>query len=1143
MRRALTLVGVLCLAALLATFVFPGPQADAQKAAPAKPAGEKAVKADKKAGEKAEAKAGVAGGKEAAAAAGGEEKEKEAEKEKEDKDPMSAGTFAGLKFRTIGPAYCSGRIADFAINPKDPAEYYVAVASGNIWKTTNAGTTWDPIFDKYGAYAIGCLAMDPNNPHVIWAGTGENNHQRALGYGDGVYKSTDGGKSWKNMGLKESRQIGMIAIDPRDSKVVYVAAEGSVWGPGGDRGLYKTADGGKTWTKVLEISENTGVNNVVLDPRNPDVLYATSEQRRRHVGIKIGGGPESAIYKSEDAGKTWNKLTSGIPAGDKGGIGIAVSPVDPDFVYAIIEAAGDEGGFFRSTDRGASWAKMGDHTAQGQYYNEIYCDPKDVDRVYSVETVTQVTEDGGKTWRALGNKQRHVDDHALWIDPADTDHLLIGGDGGIYETWDRGQNWEFKPNLPVTQFYRVNVDEERPFYNVYGGTQDNSSMGAPSRTISSQGIVNSDWFVTQFGDGFWTAADPTNPDIVYAEAQYGNMVRYDRKSAESIDIRPEPRPGELSYRWNWDTPLFVSPHAPARIYCAANKVFRSDDRGDSWTVISDDLTAQIDRSAVPVMGKYWSVDAVAWNVSTSQLGTIVSLAESPKRENLLYAGTDDGLIQVSEDAKTWRRIDAFPGVPTNTYVSDVMPSLFDENVVFAAFNNLKRDDFKPYLLKSVDKGRTWISIAGDLPANGSVQVIQQDHVNPDLLFVGTEFGAFFTVDGGKKWIRFKGGLPTISVKDIAIQRRENDLVLATFGRGFYILDDYSALRQISADALQKEAALYPAKDAWMFIPKGELYGQGGTYYAGENPPYGAVFTYYLKEAPKTKEEARHENEKELFKAGKPIPMPTEAELRAEAQEEKPYLVFTVADETGQVVRRLTAKAEKGIHRLAWDLRYPALSPISDGERARGRGEGRSGILAMPGKYRVSMAICADGKLKELAGPVEFSAEVLRNTTLPVADRAELVAFQKSAAEMARSIQGAQRLAEEMARQVAAMKKAVQLTPAASPALLDRVRAAEKELDDILFAFQGKKPAASQEENPPAPVPLNLRLSALVETQVRSTSGVTRTQRTMVDILRQEFPPVRERIRKMQEVELPAIEKEMEAAGAPWTPGRLPDWKF
>ncbi|MBN2433544.1 MAG: glycosyl hydrolase, partial [Acidobacteria bacterium] len=701
------------------------------------------------------------------------------------KDPMSSATFSGLKFRAIGPAWASGRIADFAVNPHDPSEYYVAVASGHIWKTENAGTTWRPVFDNYGAYSIGCLAMDLSNTHVVWAGTGENNHQRALGYGSGVFKTMDGGKSWKNMGLKESRQIGMIAIDPRDSNVVYVAAEGSAWGPGGDRGLYKTVDGGQNWEKVLEISEDTGINNVILDPRNPDIVYATSEQRRRHVHTKIGGGPESGIHKSTDGGKTWRKLSRGLPGGHVGGIGLALSPVNPDVLYAIIEAALDQGGFFRSTDRGESWSKMSDHASSGQYYNEIFCDPKDVDKVYSVETITHYTEDGGRTWQRLSNNNRHVDDHAMWIDPANTRHFLIGGDGGIYESWDGGSTYEFKPNLPVTQFYRVNVDDTEPFYYVYGGTQDNNSMGGPSRNLSSRGVANDEWFVTNGGDGFWTASDPTNPDIVYAEAQYGNMVRYDRKSGEAVSIQPEPRKDEDTYRWNWNTPLFISPHSPTRLYCAANKVFRSDDRGDSWQVISDDITARIDRNTWPVMGKFWSVDAVAKDVSTSQYGTIVSLAESPVQENLLYAGTDDGLIQVSTDARTWTKIETFPDVPEHTYVADILPCRFDANVVYAAFDNRKRDDFKPYLLMSRDQGKTWTSVAGNLPENGTVHTIVQDPVRPELLFAGTEFGCFFSVDNGAKWIQLKAGIPDIAVRDMVIQKRENDLVLATFGRGFY----------------------------------------------------------------------------------------------------------------------------------------------------------------------------------------------------------------------------------------------------------------------------------------------------------------------------------------------------------------------
>ncbi len=647
---------------------------------------------------------------------------------------ITSSLVSGLKLRSIGPAWASGRIADFAVNPRNSAEYYVAVASGNVWKTENNGTTFKPVFDNYGAYSIGVVKADPTNFNTVWVGTGENNHQRALGYGDGVYKSTDGGKSFKNMGLKESRQIGGIVIDPRNPDIVFVACEGSAWGPGGDRGLFRTADGGKTWEKVLNISENTGVNNVVIDPSDPDIMYATSEQRRRHYYTKIGGGPESAVYKSTDAGLTWNKIMKGLPSGDIGGMGIDVSPVDPDVVYLIVEAAEDKSGFYRSADQGESWEKMSNHASSGQYYNEIYCDPKEVDKVYSMETVSYVTSDGGKNWTALSNNGRHVDDHALWIDPSNTRHFMIGGDGGMYETWDNGSTWDFKENLPVTQFYRVHVDNAWPFYNVYGGTQDNNSMVGPSQSLKRGGASNDDWTITAGGDGFWIDSDPTNPDIIYTESQYGNLSRFDRKSGERVSIRAIERKGEESYKWNWNAPMFVSKHSPTRIYHAANKVFRSDDRGDSWQVISEDLTTQTDRNSWPVMGKFWSADAVAKDVSTSLWGTIVSLAESPLNENLLFAGTDDGVISVTENGgKTWSQVKTFAGIPEYTYVSHLHADRFNENVVYAAFDNLQRDDFKPYILKSTDKGKTWTSIAGNLPANGTVNCLEQDFVNPDLL--------------------------------------------------------------------------------------------------------------------------------------------------------------------------------------------------------------------------------------------------------------------------------------------------------------------------------------------------------------------------------------------------------------------------
>jgi len=1070
-------------------------------------------------------------------------KKKEEEKKEEPKPFVNSGLVSGLKWRSIGPAWASGRIADFAVNPENPKEYYVGVASGNVWKTENNGTTWKPIFDKYGSYSIGVVELDPNNPNVVWVGTGENNHQRALGYGDGVYKSLDGGKSFKNMGLKESRQIGGIVIDPRNSDVVFVAAEGSVWGPGGDRGLYKSTDGGETWNKVLEISENTGVNNVVMDPFNPDIMYATSEQRRRTSFTKIGGGPESAVYKSTDGGENWRKIMKGLPGVHIGGMGIAVSPVDPNYIYLIMEAADDKGGFFRSTDKGESWNKMSDHHSSGQYYNEIFCDPINVDKVYSVETRSVFTTDGGKTWTNISTRGRHVDDHALWIDPKDTEHYIIGGDGGIYETWDAGNTFDFKENLPVTQFYRVFVDDAEPFYNVYGGTQDNNSMGGPSRTTSRSGVINDEWYVTMGGDGFWAATEPGNPDIVYTEYQYGNMYRFDKRSGETISIKPRERKGELTYKWNWNTPLIVSPHKKTRLYVAANKVFRSEDRGNTWEVISDDLTAQVDRNSFPVMGKYWPADAVSKDVSTSQWGTIVSLDESKVKEDLLYAGTDDGVISVTEDGgDNWTQVKSFPGVPEYTYVSDIFADRFNENVVYATFDNLKRDDFKPYVYKSADKGKTWVNISGNLPENGTVHTIMQDFVRPELLIVGTEFGIYFTIDNGENWIELKSGLPTIPVRDIAIQERESDLAIATFGRGFYILDDYSPLREVSADLENKDAYIFPVKDALMFVQTSGKSNQGNTYFTADNPEYGATFTYFLKEVPKTKAQLRKEEEKELFKEGKPIPQPSWRELQLEEQQEKTHLIFTIYDKDGNVINQFSKAPSKGINRVNWNMTYAAtantrirgkFNPISNAGR---------GIMVMPGTYKVGLKMWHEGELTELVDPVEFSCKKLNNTTLPAEDYNENVEFAEKVNKLALAMTGAGRMISENMDKVEQIKQAIYATPGASQELMDKARTLGVQLEELNFKMNGLPAKASGEEIPPAQVPLNDRLRNITYTHMGSTTGITTTEKAAYEILTAEFPPVLQKLKGIVETDIPAMEAELNKINAPWTPGRLIDWK-
>ena len=1057
---------------------------------------------------------------------------------------ITSSLVSGLKFRGIGPAWASGRIADFAVTPDNPKEYYVGIASGNVWKTTNNGTTWKPIFDKYGAYSIGDVEMDMNNHNVIWVGTGENNHQRALGYGDGIYKSVDGGKSFKNMGLKESRQIGGIVIDPRNSDVVFVAAEGSAWGPGEERGLYKTTDGGENWTKVLEISENTGVNNVKMDPSNPDIMYATSEQRRRTHFTKIGGGPESAVYKSTDGGENWRKIMKGLPSVHIGGMGIDVSPVDPNVVYLIMEAAEGKGGFFRSTDKGESWNKMSDYHSSGQYYNEIYCDPLDVDKVYSVETRSVYTDDAGKTWNRISTSTRHVDDHALWIDPADTDHFIIGGDGGIYETWDAGSTFDFKENLPVTQFYRVHVDNEKPFYNVYGGTQDNNTMGGPSQTINSDGVTNDEWYVTLGGDGFWIATDPENPNIVYTEYQYGNVYRYDKTSEEGINIKPRERKGELTYKWNWNAPLLVSPHKHTRIYIAANKVFQSDDRGNTWEVISDDLTAQVDRNSFPVMGKYWPTEAVAKDVSTSQWGTIVSLVESPVKEGLIYAGTDDGVISITEDGgENWAQVKEFPGVPEYTYVSDIYADRFHENVVYATFDNLKRDDFKPYILKSTDKGQSWSPISGNLPENGTVHTIVQDIERPDLLFAGTEFGVFFTIDNGEDWVQLKSGIPTIAVRDIAIQEREDDLVLATFGRGFYILDDYSPLRELTEELTEKEAHIFEVEDALMYIQSSGKGNQGDTYYKAPNPEFGATFTYYLKEVPKTQEQLRKEKEKELFEEGEPVPQPTWRELQLEEMQEKTHLIFTIYDADNNVVRQLTKSPSKGINRANWDLRYGMPTSVRINDEFNPTSDDRSrGILVMPGAFKVGLKLWHEGELTKLVEPVEFTARKLDNTTLPAEDYENNVDFAREVSQLAIAMVGSNQLIDELRSKVEHIKQAIYVTPGAGQELMDKARELGKELEQLNFRMNGLPAKASGEEIPPAQVPLNDRLGSVTYTHMGSTSGITATERQGYEILKEEFPPVLEALQRIVRVDIPALEAELNELNAPWTPGRLPVWR-
>jgi photosystem II stability/assembly factor-like uncharacterized protein len=1085
-------------------------------------------------------------------AGAGKEAVKEGGEEEKPKGGWSADTWSGLELRTIGPALTSGRVADIAVDPTDHKRWFVAVASGGVWKTENAGSTWTPVFDGEGSYSIGCVTIDPRNPNVVWVGTGENNSQRSVGYGDGVYKSEDGGKSWKNVGLKASEHIGRILVHPKDSNVVYVAAQGPLWAPGGDRGLYKTTDGGKTWSAVLTISENTGVTDVVMDPRDPDTLIAAAYQRRRHVFTLIDGGPESGLHKTTDGGKTWKKLKSGLPKEEMGRIGLAIAPTEPDTVYALVEtaAANKAGGTFRSGNRGESWEKQGDYNPGGpMYYQEVFVDPKDPERLYSMDVFLKVSDDAGKTWRNLGERYKHVDNHAMWIDPDDARHYLVGCDGGLYESFDRGATWRFFENLPVTQFYRVDVDDSSPAYFVYGGTQDNYTLGGPSRTLNAHGIANHDWFVTVTGDGFHSRIDPTDPDIVYSASQYGGLVRYDRKSGEAALIQPEEKPGDDPLRWNWDSPLVLSPHDHKRLYFAAQRVFRSEDRGDGWTPISGDLTRRIDRNKLKVMGKLWGPDAVAKSASTSFFGNIVSLDESPLVEGLLYVGTDDGLVQVSEDGgKTWRRQDTFPGVPEMAYVSDLLASRFDDKVVYAAFDNHKNGDFKPYLLRSGDRGRTWTEVAGDLPSRGNVWTIAEDSVERDLLFAGTEFGLFFSRDGGKKWVQLKGGMPTIAVHDLAVQKREGDLVVATFGRGFYVLDDLTPLRVARPADLEKDALTFPVKRALAYIPSTPLgYKEksflGETFYTAPNPPLGAVFTYYLKDEIKTKRKARLDAEKEAEKKGTEIAYPDASALRAEASEEEPAVVMTVKDADGNVVRRLTGPVKAGVHRVAWDLRFPASAPTSlkPGPTPVENPfyDAPAGPLAVPGTYTVSFEKRVDGVLTAFGDPQTFPVESLGLQTLKAKDAEALLAFQRKTARLQRAVLGAIDAAEEAQTRLKVAKKAIDDTPGPTSPLGVEARRIEKALDELLIGLRGDRVMA--ERNEPTPLSTVGRVEAIVSTQWSTTVAPTGTSREAYAIAADAFEKQLASLKTLVDTDLRALQDAMEKAGAPWTPGRVPSW--
>ena len=1047
--------------------------------------------------------------------------------------PLDSKLFSNLKFRNIGPAFMSGRIADLAIDPTNENVWYVAVGSGGVWKTSNAGTTFKPIFDNESVYSIGCVTIDPNNPYTIWVGTGENVGGRHAGFGDGIYRSTDGGESWTNMGLKKSEHISKIIVHPDDSNVIMVASQGPLWSPGGDRGFYKSTDGGKTWKKTLGDDQYTGVTDMVFDPRDPNRVYAVTWEHHRTIAAWMGGGEKSRLYVSNDAGDTWTQLKTGLPEGKWGKTGLAISPINPDVLYAAIELNRTTGGVWRSENRGGSWTKMSDAVAGAtgpHYYQEIFASPHKLDRLYMMNNRLMKSEDGGKTFENMDETAKHGDNHAVAFKASDPNYILVGTDGGVYESFDLGASWRYMENLPITQFYKVAVDDAEPFYNVYGGTQDNSTQGGPSRTDNHHGIRNADWKVVLNWDGHQPATEPGNPNIMYGQRQQGTLSRIDLKTGEVTDIMPQPSEDEDYERYNWDAPILVSPHDPATIYHGSQRLWKSTNRGDSWTALSGDLTRDQERVTLPIMGRTQSWDS-PWDVGAmSNFNTITSIAVSPQNEKVIFIGTDDGLIHVTDnEGQSWRKIEVRAmGVPSRCYVNDVKADLFDENTLYVALDNHKEGDYKPYLVKSTDKGASWIRIENGLGNQNLVWRIVQDHVDKDLMFAATEFGVYFTVDNGSSWTELQGGIPTISFRDLAIQRRENDLVAASFGRGFYILDDYTALRNVDKNQIAQEASLFEPRKAWWYVQRPVLSfddkrgSQGSQLYVAPNPDFGAVFTYYLKDNYKSLEDDRKDSEK-----GKTdnIPFPGWDALDQETREMDPFVYIEIKDQSGNIVNREMATNKKGFNRVTWNLKVGATRAMT----INGEVGDMDGLLCAPGTYSATLHKYQRGSFSQIAGPVNVTVEPLSAGTLEGSPMSEVVGFWREFEDVGRDV-------DMLGIQLSSTRKrANKLFYAAAHAnlegsVLSEIKSMQAELDKLDTEFNGNA-AKNQigERNKPN---LGGRLFALWRGISTSTYGPTETHKETMRIIKKQRAEMKS-VLDAQMTKAESIANKIVEAGGSW----------
>jgi photosystem II stability/assembly factor-like uncharacterized protein len=1079
--------------------------------------------------------------------------------------------FKSLEFREIGPAVMGGRIDDFAVVESNPHTVFAGVASGGVWKTTNNGTTWEPVFDQQGVSTIGDIAIAPSDPSIVWVGSGEPNNRQSSSWGDGIYKSTDGGKSWKNMGLAETRHIGRVLVNPRNADIVYVAALGHLWGPNPERGVYKTSDGGKTWSQVLKTSNDTGASDIAMDPESPDTVYAATYQRRRTPFGFNGGGSESAIYKTTDGGATWKRLSKGLPydnGGETGRIGLDVYRQDPNIVYALVQH--EKGGIYRSEDKGETWKKMSDTDPRPSYYSQVRIDPNNDLRVWVLGASMYFSEDGGKTFSTRRVQKIHGDFHALWIDPADSNHIIAGSDGGIHWSYDNGKTWDFLNTIAIGQFYEIGLDNQNP-YHICGGLQDNGSWCGPSATLSRDGIVNEDWTLIHGGDGFYAEIDNAEPSIVYTESQDGYLARRDLRTGQQREIKPEAKYGEPHYRFQWNSPVAVSLHDHKTIYYGGNYFFKSTDQGNSWMRLGSDLTSGVDRNKMQIFGKTPDKKTLSRHDGVEEYPTITTISESPLSAAVLWAGTDDGNVQVTRDGgKTWTNVASrIPGVPKGSYVSRVVASRASEGCAFVTFDGHRSDDYNIYIFATSDYGETWKPIRNGIPDSaGTVHVLREHARSTNLLFAGTEFGLWISSDRGANWTAFKNNFPTVPVDDIELQSRENDLVLGTHGRSIWIFDDLTPIEKMNSSVAASDFTFFPPRNATVFHVVNRRWSSGQKTFVAKNPPSGAILNYYLKaavppEPPKTEAEQNKEvKESEKSAAaqsgqtatkkdepsaqekpagaaeekGKPAAPSAEKEEKPTEKKEGKVRI-TITDKDGKVVREFDGPAAGGVNRAAWDLRYnPPAEPSPEQLEAIAAGYdfGPRGPFVEAGEYTV--------KIK--AGDKEATQKVLVEAdprlTLSAEDHAarhaaieQLYAMAKSTDQDRKTILGIQsalKTARENWKKEAEKKDGVKI-PADIVKSADQL---QKKVDEVALKYQREQQGLGN-AGPPfewRPDPLPSQAQELLQDLDGFAAAPGGQQKDKLAELTPLVADASAQVKKISDEDLPALNKKMNEAGIP-----------